>query len=954
MYPRRATRATRSTVRKSVCAPTLIKSSSSSSPPPPPPDDATDHHASPTPQTDSAAAAGVTGNDVAGESVTASVFPETKEVEKRESLIGETVASGEGKETLIEDKGEIVLGMSEIGRDSNVPVMEEAPVVAEDAASGGLVDGGSEGVSVSSGNAGKTKKIVKKVVKIVKEVEKRESLIGETVVSGEGKETLIEDKGEIVLGMSEIGRDSNVPVMEEAPVVTEDAASGGLVVGGSEGVSVSSGNAGKTKKIVKKVVKVVRKVVRKVPKKVVKVDDLMKDDAFVSRMENAEPPSVSGGEETGVEKVEMAIEENRIGLGKQIDEGKVSSEMNENQELLNAQSKNVGAGEVIIGHLDTNHDCSMDVHANEDLLSAEPIRVCREEVSTENFDSNSDKSVEVITNEDLVNDQSIKSGGESVTGEHVDSNCKENVECGSINVEASANGCGDGGKGVRDDSESSAKREDEVGAGAYMSTEMEAVERQKKRKTEVFIGGLNKDAKEEDIRKVFGEVGEIVEMRLLMDRKTGKNKGYAFVRYASAGEAKRAAKQFSKVEICGKESGASLVAGSDTLYLGNIDKKWKEEDVLKLLEGAGIEKIDKVTVVKDPIKSDCNRGYAFIEFETSKCAQVTLNKLQKKDAFGMNRKLKVAWAEPLDEPDDEEMLKVKTVFAEFVPLTWDEKKVREIFKKFGEIENVVLSRDMQTSKRKDYAFISYETREAAVACIDSFGSELSDDDGSKVNLKVCFAKPVSKGKHLKKDTKPHSKEVNYDKPKPSHGTVRQVDLRSQGRQVDARIQGRQVDARIQGRQLDLKSQGRQFDPRSQARLNTPQHQNYGFQMPSTNAELVQLLREQAAQKPLHNNVNSGYVDINYSNPSLGRKRTFSSMEAGPVLRGQPHLYNETSFLDSGPSYNPLPRVGSTMPSPYYPPHGSYRPELQLGARAYAPNETRERNPDGRNVLYRRY
>ncbi|KAL9263594.1 Heterogeneous nuclear ribonucleoprotein Q-like protein [Drosera capensis] len=868
MRPRRATR---STARNTVCAPTLIKSSSSSSPPPPTPDDVTDHHASLTPQTDSAsAAAGVTGNDVADESVTASVFLEREEVEKRESLIGETVVFGEGKETLIEDKGEIILGMSEIGRDSNVPVMEKAPVVAEEAASGGLVDGGSEGVSVSSGNSGKTKKIVKKVVKVV------------------------------------------------------------------------------------------RKVVRKVPKKVAKVDDLMKADAFVSRAENAEPPSVSGGEETGVEKAGMEIEENRSRLEKQIDEGKVSSEMNENEELLNAQSKNLGGGEVFIGHLDTNRDSSMDVRTNVDLSSAEPIRVRGEEVSTENFDSNCDKSMEMSTNEDLVNAKSIRVGGETVTGEHVDSNCKENVECGSINVEVSANGCEDGGQGVKEDSESATKCEDEVGAGAYMSTEMEAVERQKRRKTEVFIGGLNKDAKEEDIREVFGELGEIVEVRLLMDRKTGKNKGYAFVRYALAGEAKRAAKQFSKVEICGKESGASLVEGSDTLYLGNIDKKWKEEDVLKLLEGAGIEKIDKVTVVKDPIKSDCNRGYAFIEFETRKCAQVALNKLQKKDAFGMNRKLKVAWAEPLAEPDEEEMLKVKTVFAEFVPLTWDEKKVREIFKKFGEIENVVLSRDMQTSKRKDYAFISYETREAAVACVDSFGSELTDDDGTKVNLKVCFAKPVSKGKHLKKDTKPHSKEANYDKPKPSHG------ITGSDRQVDLRSQGRQVDARIEGRQFDLRSQGRQFDPRSQPRLNTPQHHNYGVQMPSTNAELVRLLREQAARRPLHNNVNSGYVDINYSNPSLGRKRTFSSMaslslskciclssashysceifinmcqqEAGPVLRGPPHLYKETSFPDSGPSYIPLPRVGATMPSPYYPLHDGYRPELQPGARAYAPNE----------------
>ncbi|KAL6005140.1 hypothetical protein ACLOJK_005702 [Asimina triloba] len=73
-------------------------------------------------------------------------------------------------------------------------------------------------------------------------------------------------------------------------------------------------------------------------------------------------------------------------------------------------------------------------------------------------------------------------------------------------------------------------------------------ERRRRRKTEVFIGGLDKDAKEEDIRKVFEKVGEIPEIRLMMNSQTGKNKGYAFLRYASAADAKRAVTELAKVE----------------------------------------------------------------------------------------------------------------------------------------------------------------------------------------------------------------------------------------------------------------------------------------------------------------------------------------------------------------------------------------------------------------------
>ncbi|XP_057971108.1 uncharacterized protein LOC131159903 [Malania oleifera] len=127
------------------------------------------------------------------------------------------------------------------------------------------------------------------------------------------------------------------------------------------------------------------------------------------------------------------------------------------------------------------------------------------------------------------------------------------------------------------------------------------------------------------------------------------------------------------------------------LFLGNIDRKWKNEDVLKLLQEIGIEKIDKITVIPDLNNPERNCGLAFLELETNRDAQSAYRKLQKKDVSGRHLKIKVAWAEPLKEPDEEEMLKVKSVFAEFIPFSWDEEKVIDFFKKLGEVENAVLA-----------------------------------------------------------------------------------------------------------------------------------------------------------------------------------------------------------------------------------------------------------------------
>lgn len=75
------------------------------------------------------------------------------------------------------------------------------------------------------------------------------------------------------------------------------------------------------------------------------------------------------------------------------------------------------------------------------------------------------------------------------------------------------------------------------------------MKRRRQRQTEIFIGGLDREATEEDIRNVFGKIGEIVEIRLLLDAITKKNKGYAFLRYATAALAKQAVSEFSKVEV---------------------------------------------------------------------------------------------------------------------------------------------------------------------------------------------------------------------------------------------------------------------------------------------------------------------------------------------------------------------------------------------------------------------
>lgn len=138
----------------------------------------------------------------------------------------------------------------------------------------------------------------------------------------------------------------------------------------------------------------------------------------------------------------------------------------------------------------------------------------------------------------------------------------------------------------------------------------------------------------------------------------------------------------------------------------------------------GVENVENITLVPDAHHEGLSRGFAFLEFSCNHDAMLAFKRLQKPDViFGhAERTAKVAFAEPVREVDPEIMAQVKSVFVDGLPPHWDEGRIRENLKGYGEIVRVVLSRNMTTAKRKDFGFVDFSTHEAAVACVDGVNS----------------------------------------------------------------------------------------------------------------------------------------------------------------------------------------------------------------------------------------
>ena len=79
---------------------------------------------------------------------------------------------------------------------------------------------------------------------------------------------------------------------------------------------------------------------------------------------------------------------------------------------------------------------------------------------------------------------------------------------------------------------------------------------------QLFLGGLPFEANEQDIRADFGKYGELEDVQVPVDD-TGRHKGFGFVTYRDAADAKDAAKEHHQREYRGHEISARVVVPRD-------------------------------------------------------------------------------------------------------------------------------------------------------------------------------------------------------------------------------------------------------------------------------------------------------------------------------------------------------------------------------------------------------
>ena len=68
----------------------------------------------------------------------------------------------------------------------------------------------------------------------------------------------------------------------------------------------------------------------------------------------------------------------------------------------------------------------------------------------------------------------------------------------------------------------------------------------------IFVAKLNYDTQESDLRQAFEEFGQVDSVKIIMDRDTGRSKGYGFVEMENDEEARNAINELNESEMDGR------------------------------------------------------------------------------------------------------------------------------------------------------------------------------------------------------------------------------------------------------------------------------------------------------------------------------------------------------------------------------------------------------------------
>jgi len=247
----------------------------------------------------------------------------------------------------------------------------------------------------------------------------------------------------------------------------------------------------------------------------------------------------------------------------------------------------------------------------------------------------------------------------------------------------------------------------------------------------LYVGDLHPDVTEAMLYEVFNSVGPVGSIRVCRDSVTRRSLGYGYVNFHSVGDAERALDTLNYSSIKGRscrimwsQRDPSLrKSGAGNVFVKSLDPNIDNKALYDTFSLFG-------NILSCKVSSDINgksRGYGFVHYETEEAATQAITKVN-----GMQIGEKTVEVSLFLARNDRETPDLKSfcnLYIKHFPADWDEQKVKELFSPVGPITSQCVMTD---SRGRKFAFVNFETPEAAKKAVDELhGKDMRSDEQKK-------------------------------------------------------------------------------------------------------------------------------------------------------------------------------------------------------------------------------
>jgi len=245
----------------------------------------------------------------------------------------------------------------------------------------------------------------------------------------------------------------------------------------------------------------------------------------------------------------------------------------------------------------------------------------------------------------------------------------------------------------------------------------------------LYVGDLHSDVNETILQEKFMPFGAIAMIHVCRDSVTRRSLGYAYVNFYSRADAQQALEKLNYTDIRGracrimwnrKDRGKAIGNPEANIFVKNLDPSVDSRVLYETFTMFGNIISCKVSLDS----TGMSRGYGFVQYESEDAAKQAIERVNGQTIGG--RQVYVGPFIKRDKHEDSQGGEV-SVHIRNIPPTWDDEKVVEIFREFGEVVFSLVLNDSRSDRR--YGFVNFKDAEAAAKAIEALhGKDLRTDE----------------------------------------------------------------------------------------------------------------------------------------------------------------------------------------------------------------------------------